>query len=87
MSQAGQHSTALLIERGGDVEAVDTYGFRPLHRMASNNLPVGAAALLRAGADAGAQAGRGGTALAVAQSSSARAVVKVLSKHAAGEEI
>lgn len=32
-------------------EAVDTYGYRPLHRMASNNLAIGAEALLRAGAD------------------------------------
>lgn len=52
MSQRNQISTALLIERGADVEAVDTYGFRPLHRMASNNLAAGAAALLAAGAQA-----------------------------------
>lgn len=38
-------------------EAVDTYGYRPLHRMASNNLAVGAAALLDAGADPKAPAG------------------------------
>lgn len=31
--------------------AVDTYGYRPLHRMASNNLAVGAEALLAAGAN------------------------------------
>lgn len=30
---------------------MDTYGYRPLHRMASNNLAVGAKALLDAGAD------------------------------------
>lgn len=38
-------------------EAVDTYGYRPLHRMASNNLALGAAALLKAGADPKAPAG------------------------------
>lgn len=32
-------------------EALDTYGYRPLHRMASNNLKAGAEALLKAGAD------------------------------------
>ena len=37
--------------KGADIEAVDTYGFTPLHRMASNNLAVGASALLDAGAD------------------------------------
>lgn len=42
MSTAGQRSTAFLISRGGDIEAVDTYGYRPLHRMASNNLAEGA---------------------------------------------
>lgn len=30
---------------------MDTYGYRPLHRMASNNLAIGAKALLDAGAD------------------------------------
>lgn len=50
MSHRNQISTALLIARGADVEAVDTYGYRPLHRMASNNLAVGARALLEAGA-------------------------------------
>ncbi|CAJ1383492.1 unnamed protein product [Effrenium voratum] len=33
------------------VEALDTYGMTPLHRMASNNLPVGARTLLEAKAD------------------------------------
>merc|ERR1719253_2369675 len=46
MSRTNQMSTALLISRGADIEAVDTYGFTPLHRMASNNLAVGALALL-----------------------------------------
>lgn len=51
MSRSNQHSTALLIERGADIEALDTYGMTPLHRMASNNLAAGAQALLEAGAD------------------------------------
>ena len=40
MSKRNQAATAYLISRGADVEAVDTYGYRPLHRMASNNLAV-----------------------------------------------
>lgn len=51
MSPDGQRLTAFLISRGADIEAIDTYGMRPLHRMASNNLPMGALALLEAGAD------------------------------------
>ena len=35
MSQSGQKSTTFLIERGGEIEAIDTYGYRPIHRMAS----------------------------------------------------
>ena len=37
--------TEYLVSRGADIEAQDTYGYRPLHRMASNNLGVGAEAL------------------------------------------
>ena len=51
MSATNQTSTALLVSRGADIEALDTYGMTPLHRMASNNLAVGAQALLDAGAD------------------------------------
>ena len=28
----------VLIDAGADIEALDTYGYTPLHRMASNNL-------------------------------------------------
>ena len=42
MSQRNQVATAYLISRGADIEAADTYGYRPLHRMASNNLAVSA---------------------------------------------
>ncbi|CAK0833234.1 unnamed protein product [Prorocentrum cordatum] len=51
MGRDNQHAAAFLIERGADIEALDTYGMTPLHRMASNNLPAGARALLEAGAD------------------------------------
>jgi ankyrin repeat protein len=78
MSRRSELHTALLIERGGDVEAVDTYGFRPLHRMASNNLAIGAKALLDAGADLDARTSRGETAMDVARQSGARAVQAVL---------
>ena len=52
MSRQGQTATAALIELGATVETLDTYGMTALHRMASNNLPIGAQALLDAGADA-----------------------------------
>jgi len=77
MSRRGQTSTGVIISRGGNIEAVDTYGYRPLHRMASNNLADGARALLAAGADVHARAG-GETALAVAVGSRARDVMNVL---------
>merc|ERR1711871_1751313 len=51
MSRENQHATEFLISRGGDLAGVDTYGYTPLDRMASNNLGVGAKALLAAGAD------------------------------------
>ena len=46
MSNENQKVTAFLIKRGANIEAIDTYGFTPLHRMASNNLAIGAEALL-----------------------------------------
>merc|ERR1712151_115382 len=49
MSRRNQESTSVLIKAGADIEALDTYGYTPLHRMASNNLAVGAEALLAAG--------------------------------------
>jgi len=81
MSRQGELSTAYLIKRGGDMEAVDTYGYRPLHRMASNNLAKGAAALIQAGADPNAKTSRGETPLSIARSSNARDVVRVLVEH------
>jgi ankyrin repeat protein len=80
MSARNQLSTALLIAAGGDVEAEDTYGFRPLHRMASNNLAVGAKALIEAGAGVNARVGPSGghTPLRIATQVEAREVMKMI---------
>ena len=78
MSRANQLSTALIIERGGDIEALDTYGFTPLHRMCSNNLAIGAAALLAAGADPLNKGEAGASPLEIARSSAARDVLAEL---------
>ncbi|KAG8468750.1 hypothetical protein KFE25_013833 [Diacronema lutheri] len=87
MSQRAQHLTELLIRRGANIEAVDTYSYRPLHRMASNNLAVGAAALLAAGADADAPSEKrgGGTALEIAMQAHAFDVVRLLRQHASAK--
>lgn len=55
MSKKGQLSTQTLIDAGADIRATDTYGYTPLHRMASNDLAVGGEALVRAGADPNAE--------------------------------
>ena len=83
MSNQNQKMTAYLITKGADIEAVDTYGFKPLHRMASNNLAIGAEALLVAGADPRAKTqGRGGeTPLQVAKDARAYAVIAVIEKY------
>merc|ERR1711871_1504073 len=78
MSRQNQLSVPFLISRGADIEAVDTYGFTPLLRMASNNLAMGARALLEAGADPMNKGGSGRTPLEVAQESSARDVIMAL---------
>lgn len=51
MSQNGQMSTQTLIDAGADLDSQDTYGYTPMHRMASNNLAIGGEALARAGVD------------------------------------
>ena len=79
MSRENQHATAFLISRGGDIEAVDTYGYTPLDRMASNNLDVGARALLAAGADP--QTSGAGGPMRIAKQSEAGAVIEALSQH------
>merc|ERR1719316_2628235 len=81
MGRDNQLSTAYIIMRGGDVEALDTYGMTPMHRMASNNLPIGAAALLDAGADPENPGNCGATPLQIARQSEAHDVIRVLAEH------
>jgi hypothetical protein len=84
MSQVGQLSTKLLIDHGADIEAVDTYGYTPLHRMASNNLEIGAQMLIDAGANIERPTGMpytGDTAWSIARMSNARKVMQVLMKY------
>jgi hypothetical protein len=81
MSARNQDQVALLVSKGADIEAVDTYGYTPLHRMASNNLAAGAKALLEAGADPNFRGGSGETAAAVARASAAGDVLRVLGAH------
>lgn len=81
MSNSNQHATQFLVTRGADIHARDTYGYTPLHRMASNNLAVGAKVLLEAGADPKAGEGTVGTPMEVAVSSRAKAVVDVLKNY------
>merc|ERR1712232_1445287 len=78
MGRDNQNSTAYIISRGGDVEALDTYGMTPMHRMASNNLAIGAVALMEAGADPENAGKCGATPLQVALQSRAADVVRVL---------
>ena len=78
MSRRGQLSTAVLVERGADVDALDTYGYTRLIRMASNDLPVGAEALLEGGADAAFRSSTGETAQGIAEQSRAFEVLRVL---------
>merc|ERR1719219_3112943 len=84
MGRDNQHATAYLIARGAAVEALDTYGMTPLHRMASNNLPAGAEALLQAGADPNNAGKCGATPLQIAGESRARAVAEVIQRYGGG---
>merc|ERR1712187_615828 len=81
MGRDNQNATAYLISRGADIEALDTYGMTPLHRMASNNLAIGAEALLQAGAEPNNPGQCGSTPRAVARESRARDVIKVLESY------
>ena len=78
MSRSKQHAVGALVERGADIEALDTYGMTPLHRMASNNLVAGAAMLLEAGADVANTGKIGATPMSIARDSAATEVMKVL---------
>lgn len=78
MSREKEASTGMVIAGGGDIEALDTYGFTPLHRMASNNLAIGARALLEAGADPGNKGKIGQTPADIARMSAASDVLKLL---------
>ena len=80
MSRNKQHAVRALVERGADIEALDTYGMTPLHRMASNNLAAGAKALLDAGADASNTGKIGAAPMSIAKDSAAHAVMDVLKK-------
>ncbi|KAK3285383.1 hypothetical protein CYMTET_7008 [Cymbomonas tetramitiformis] len=83
MGRDSQKSTEFIIQKGGNVEALDTYGYTPLHRMASNNLAIGAEALIKAGANVNVRTAGGQSPLQTAVQSRAIAVVKILRKYGA----
>ena len=78
MSKNKQYAVKYLVEHGADIEALDTYGMTPLHRVASNNLRTGAKMLLEAGADVTNTGKCGRSPLQVARGSDASAVMEVL---------
>eukprot|EP00933_Yihiella_yeosuensis_P048098 TRINITY_DN4410_c3_g1_i1.p1 TRINITY_DN4410_c3_g1~~TRINITY_DN4410_c3_g1_i1.p1 ORF type:complete len:388 (+),score=66.18 TRINITY_DN4410_c3_g1_i1:117-1166(+) len=78
MSQRKQQAVEILVRYGADIEALDTYGFTPLHRMASNNLAEGARALLTAGADPVYRGAVGQTPKAVGEGSAAKGFLQTL---------
>lgn len=86
MGKDNQHATEYLIMRGANIEALDTYGMTPLHRMASNNLEVGARALLAAGADPSNRGGCGATPAQIARDSDAQSVLRVLEEFTSGQQ-
>ena len=79
--------TALLIEAQGpsaDIDARDTWGYTALQRHATNNLAVGAQALVEAGADHLAPSGTelaGESARALARRLRSYAVLKVFQQY------
>ena len=77
MGRDNQKSTSYIIKMGGNIEAIDTYNYTPLHRMASNNLAIGARALLEAGANLNVRTDRGETAKSIAKEAGAIDVLKV----------
>jgi hypothetical protein len=87
MSRESQYAAGVLIEHGADLEALDTYGMTPLHRMASNNLPIGARFLLDAGADPRNTGLIGQTPYQIAQEGRATDVMKLLANEQRKVEI
>ena len=51
MSERGQLCAQTLIDKGANVHALDSYNYNALHRMASNDLEIGAELLVNAGVD------------------------------------
>jgi len=80
MSRPAQRCVDTLVEFGADIEALDTYGMTPLHRMASNNLAIGAQQLLEAGADPDNRGAVGATPEDIARQSRATGVLEALAK-------
>lgn len=78
MSRRNQGAVTVLVRYGADVEALDTYGMTPLHRMASNDLAEGARLLLEAGADPENTGEIGTTPEQMARESRANGVLAVL---------
>ena len=81
MSKLKQNSVKILVNSGADLEALDTYGMTPLHRMASNNLPIAGELLLKAGADPNNPGRIGETPLSIAQDSHAWDFIKMIEKY------
>jgi len=80
MGRENQKSTAYIIKMGGNIEAIDTYKYTPLHRMASNNLAIGARALLEAGANLHLKTVCGETAISIAKEAGAVDVLTVFNE-------
>lgn len=51
MSERGQHCTRILVDAGANIHALDSYNYNALHRIASNDLEIGAQVLVIAGVD------------------------------------
>lgn len=80
MSRRGELATEFIINQGADLDAIDSYGYKPLHRMASNNLAIGTEAMLIAGADPNAETLSGQTPLSIALQADARESAAILRK-------
>jgi ankyrin repeat protein len=81
MSKRGELVTSLLLENGADMNATDSYGFKPIHRMASNNLAIGIEVLISAGADPLSKTTHAETPMQIARSSRAFDVIRVLIRY------